>query len=328
MSLVNQMLNDLEKRGVNVSRADAAIRPVPQRRRVRWLPYALMVVVAGGAAVLWYGRSVPQQPVQAVVEPSAAQDQTRLPLVAGLAEPVSASMPVAVSAVSVAQTQEPVVVQAVPTHQARQPKPVQREVAAVELPVKVITPRQRAQSESDKANQFVREGRVDEALAAYENALLSDPTYKEARRAKVALLLSLKRNDEAEGVLQRGLKRDPHDASFAMLLARLQVERDAVQLALETLKKNLGDAKELPDYLAFYAVLLQRQAQHADAVTYFGKALALMPNNGVWLMGQGISLQTLQRKDEARAAYQRALESNTLNAQLQGYVQEKIREVQ
>lgn len=322
MSLVNQMLNDLEKRGVNVSRADAAIRPVPQRRRVRWLPYALTVVVAAGAAVLWYGRSAPQQPAQAV----AVQEQAHLPLVAGLADPES--MPVAASEVSAAPLPQPVVEHETPPRSVKQPRQQQQEVSPDELPVKVITPRQRAQNEYDKANQFVREGRADEALAAYENALLSDPTYKDVRRAKVALLLNLKRNDEAEGVLQRGLKRDPHDASFAMLLARLQVERDAVPLALDTLKKNLADAKEQADYLAFYAVLLQRQGQHAEAVTYFGKALALTPNNGVWLMGQGISLQTLQRKDEARAVYQRALESNTLNAQLQGYVQEKIREVQ
>lgn len=327
MSLVNQMLNDLEKRGVNVSRADAAIRPVPQRRHVRWLPYVLAVIVLAIAALLWFGRNAPS-PAPVVVESSVAQTQGTLPLVAGLAESQAASMPLPVSEVSAAAPQPPVVEHEAPPRQARQPKPVQQETPPAELPVKVITPRQRAQSESDKANQFVREGRAEEALAAYENALLSDPTYKEARRAKVALLLNLKRNDEAEGVLQRGLRRDPRDVSFAMLLARLQVERDAVPLALDTLKRNLADAKEQPDYLAFYAVLLQRQGQHADAVTYFGKALALTPNNGVWLMGQGISLQTLQRKDEARDAYQRALDTRTLNPQLQGYVQEKIKEVQ
>ncbi|MBY0544931.1 MAG: hypothetical protein K2Q14_05205, partial [Gammaproteobacteria bacterium] len=31
--------------------------------------------------------------------------------------------------------------------------------------------------------------------------------------------------EDAERVLLKGIKRDPHDASFNMLLARLQVER-------------------------------------------------------------------------------------------------------
>ena len=42
-------------------------------------------------------------------------------------------------------------------------------------------------------------------------------------------------------------------------------------------------------------------------------------------MGMGISLQALQRKEEARDAYQRALATNSLSAQLQAYVQQKLK---
>lgn len=75
------------------------------------------------------------------------------------------------------------------------------------------------------------------------------------------------------------------------------------------------------------AALLQRQERHQEAVTYFQKALVLAPDNGVWLMGMGISLQALQRKEEARAVYQRALASNSLNAQLREFVQQKLKEL-
>jgi MSHA biogenesis protein MshN len=44
-------------------------------------------------------------------------------------------------------------------------------------------------------------------------------------------------------------------------------------------------------------------------------------------MGMGISLQALQHKEEARDAYQRALASNSLSAQLQAFVQQKIKEL-
>ena len=44
-------------------------------------------------------------------------------------------------------------------------------------------------------------------------------------------------------------------------------------------------------------------------------------------MGMGISLQALQRNEEARDAYQRALATNSLNAQLQGFVQQKLKEL-
>ena len=195
-----------------------------------------------------------------------------------------------------------------------------------EIPqLKKISPMQRAESEFQKANLAVKEGRINDALAGYEGALLIDSSHKAARRAWVGLLINLKRNDDAERVLQRGIKRDPHDASFSMLLARLQVERGDIPLALETLQKTLPYAENQADYQAFLAALLQRQDRQDEAVAHYQIALKLVPNNGIWLMGLGISLQALQRNDDARSAYQRALSSNSLNPQLQAYVQQKLK---
>lgn len=145
--------------------------------------------------------------------------------------------------------------------------------------------------------------------------------------ALVGVFLNAKRNADAERVLQEGLRRDSHESSFAMLLARLQVERDAIPLALETLLKNLPHAERRPEYQAFVAALLQRQDRHREAIAHFQIALQLAPDNGVWLMGMGISLQAVQRNADAREAYQRALGSNSLGPQLQEFVQKKLREL-
>lgn len=42
-------------------------------------------------------------------------------------------------------------------------------------------------------------------------------------------------------------------------------------------------------------------------------------------MGSGISLQALQRNAEAKEAYKRALETQTLRPDLQAYVQQKLK---
>jgi MSHA biogenesis protein MshN len=330
MSLINQVLNDLEKRGVNVAQADAALRPVPMRGRSNWLAYALVVlslliVVLG---LIWYSGRTAEVPPVLVVQ----NDKPQYELVPGIAsEVVVASMPLAAATVAepVAELIEPPAPRKpVASHPVQPSEPAAVEApASTRMPVKVISPQQRAESEFGKANQALQEGRVDDALAGYEAALLADPHHKASRRAWVGLLLNLKRNEEAERVLQRGLRRDPHDAAFAMLLARMQVERNAVPEALQTLQKNLPDAAELPDYQAFMAALLQRQERHAEAIPLFQKALALVPGNGVWMMGLGISLQAGQQKEEARAVYQRALDSNTLNPQLREFVQQKLKEL-
>lgn len=338
MSLVNQVLNDLEKRGVNVTQADASIRAVPPRKTSNHVPYvlAMLVLLIMAAAAKWYWGS--REAI--VVAPVVVADAPQFALVPGLDPAASASIPEPASAV----TATPPVAEAVvetPKVEAGKKKtrrsvapdladssqmPDDRsDTASTSVPIKVISPRQRAENEFSKANMAAQAGRMDEALAGYESALLSDPTHKPSRRAWVSLLLTMKRNDEAERVLQRGMKRDPHDASFAMLLARLQVERGAVPLALETLQKNLPDAADQADYQAFMAALLQRQDRHQEAVAFFQKALALVPGNGVWLMGMGISLQTTQRNEEARVAYQSALASNTLSPQLQEFVRQKLK---
>ena len=89
-----------------------------------------------------------------------------------------------------------------------------------------------------------------------------------------------------------------------MALARLQVEQGGP--ALQTLLRSLPYASERADYQAFVATLMEREQRHKEAVGYYEAALRLSPQNGVWWMGLGISLQADQRPQEAVIAYQRA----------------------
>lgn len=190
-----------------------------------------------------------------------------------------------------------------------------------------ISLQQQADNEFRRAYQLMRQGRNTEALAGYEAALKLDAGHEQARQTMVSLLLENKRNADAERVLQEGLQDKPQQSGFAMLLARLQVERNAVPLALETLQRTLPYAGTQPDYLSFVAALLQRVNRHKEAIDYYQKALQLKPQNGVWLMGLGISLRAEQRNDDAREAFKRALDSNTLNADLQAYVKQQLKEL-
>jgi len=171
----------------------------------------------------------------------------------------------------------------------------------------------------------MQQNRTDEALAGYEAALQLDAGHEAARQALVVLLLQNKRYADAERVLQDGLKLDIKNSVFAMLLARIEVDRDASWSALLVLQKTLPYAERQPDYQAFVAALLQRLNRHKEAVTHYQVAVQLSPNSGVWWMGLGISLQALQRDEEARVAFKHALESHTLNADLQTFVTQQLK---
>lgn len=214
------------------------------------------------------------------------------------------------------------------------PQPMQaapsNALAAVQPPVEVLTmkqvsPAQHADAEFRKAVALMQQGHIADAIAGYEAALRLDAGHDAARQALVALLLESKRGAYAEHVLQDGLKNKPEHTGFAMLLARLQVEHSAVDQAAATLEKSLPYANAQADYQAFYAALLQRQNRHKEAIAYYQVALQLAPDNGIWLMGYGISLLAMQRNDDARDAFRRALESKTLNPELQAFVQQKLK---
>ncbi len=366
MSVINQVLIELEKRGATAPLDEPAIRSVTPYRESHLLRtvllFALMLTLLAAAIWYWYqGRRLTSVPNRAVVmaapmsnaalenNPPATVESAPVEVAATEPnrEPVaqqSADNQYGKSLQEVEREQKPAVApdakkvgkrkkagKREKTLQRKLQRPAERVVE--NLPAenpeqfKTINPRQRAENEFNKANRAVQEGRTNDALAGYENALLADPAYSPARRAWAGLLLSLKRNDEAEQVLQKGLNSDSHDAGLAMLLARLQVERGAISPALETLLKTLPYAEAQADYQSFVAALLQRQSRHEEAVAHYQVALKKVPNNGVWLMGMGMSLQALQRNDEARVIYQRALVSNTLNAQLRAYVQQKLSEL-
>jgi MSHA biogenesis protein MshN len=159
-------------------------------------------------------------------------------------------------------------------------------------------------------------------MASLEQAVYAYPRHDAARQALVGLLLEARRHEEAMRHLQLGLGLDPKQQQMAMLLARLQIERGGP--AVETLMRTLPYAGNNPDYLAFLAGALQKAQRHREAVEQYQAALRLMPQNGVWWMGMGISLQADKRSTEAVDAYQRAKASGSLSPELASFVERKL----
>jgi MSHA biogenesis protein MshN len=187
-----------------------------------------------------------------------------------------------------------------------------------------LSTQQQAQNALGSAQQLERQGKVNEALEKYRSALLLDPTNGAARQAMVDLLLKTERTGDAERALQIGLKYNPKQTGYAMQLAHLQVDKDEIPQALDTLMKSLPYAGKQAEYQALIASLLQHQNRHASAVVYYKKALALQPDSGEWLMGLGVSLKALGQADAAANAFRKALETHNLSAQSRAFVEQQI----
>lgn len=385
MSLINQMLQDLEGRrteGTDTGVMQSQIRAVPERSRryvVLWIVLAALLL-AGAAVWLWLRQTAPVAITSKQVVPPAPPSQ----LISKPAPVVSVPAPVAQNTAAqetVAAASVPVANKGVPKDfpdrrhddavqekaavTAVQPMPSKaqatapvKDATAVKTPapvmvtpsvpvkvavkspnsglsannlnkqIKELTPQQRAENEYRKATALMQQGRVMETISGLESVLELDPQHTAARLTLVGLLLENKRQEEAMRKLQDGLKLDPSQSGLAMILARLQIEKGEVKPAVETLQRTLPYAAEQPDYQAFLAALLQREGLHKQAVEHYLLALRKMPENGIWWMGLGISLQAENRFPEARDAYTRAKASNTLSGELQAFVEQKLRQVQ
>jgi MSHA biogenesis protein MshN len=191
-----------------------------------------------------------------------------------------------------------------------------------------LTSQQLAENEYRNAANLHNQDRLAEAQEGFRLALQDDPGHTAARQGLFGLLLEAKKNGEAEQVLRDGLDLNLSQPGFAMALARLQVDRGDTVSAIETMQRSASAALGSPDYLAFHAALLQRQSRHQEAVDHYLAALRLAPGSGVWLMGLGISLHALNRNREAQDAFRRAKATNTLNPELQAFVEQRLRQLQ
>lgn len=205
-----------------------------------------------------------------------------------------------------------------------------REASAplVNKQVREMTLQQRAENEYRKAVLLLQQGKAAEAISGLELAVQLDTHHASARQALIGIFLEQDRRDEAQRHAREGIQLDPSQAGLAMILARLQLEKGELGSAIETLERSLSYASDRPDYQAFLAALLQRDGKHKQAAQHYLQALQHAPQNGVWWMGLGISLQADRRTPEAQEAFKRAKATNTLSPELSAFVEGRLVQLQ
>jgi MSHA biogenesis protein MshN len=190
------------------------------------------------------------------------------------------------------------------------------------------TPRDRAENEFRRAVYLINQGRIAEGMDSFRGALRIDPGHEAARQTLVALLLESKRVDEAAGVLREGLAFNAENTGFAMLLARILVERNDVPAALSLLQRHAVPPDRNPDFHAFAAALYQRLERHQEAIEQYQAALRLAPSGSVWWVGLGISFQAVDRPRDALEAFTRAKSAGNLAPNLLAFVDQRLRQLQ
>ncbi|MDP2784505.1 MAG: tetratricopeptide repeat protein [Sulfurimicrobium sp.] len=340
MSVINQMLQELEQRRADAGTSAAQVRAVAgQRRRKSALWIVPLLGMAAIAAALGYwiaGRQVIKVPAPSPVVVSAPpavvlRQPEKMPQVLQLAGELgrlpavietAASQPVPRAQAAEKALVAPVVETPKPAAAAEPVRPVE-----INKDIKQTSPQQRAENAYRQAYASLQQGRMGEAEESLRQALQYDPRHAAARQALAALLVEAKQLGRAEQLLQQGLELQPGHPGYAMTLARLQVERGDVAAALATLQRN-PPSGENAEYHGFMAALLQRSERHKEAIEQYQIALRSNPGAGPWLLGLGISLQADNQPAKAAEVFRRAKSSSTLSPELQAFAEQRLKQLQ
>lgn len=371
MSLLNQMLSDLEQR-----RAEAGGLPTPHREvrplpaAPRRLPGALigLALAAGGlitAAVVWR-QSAPSKPAPlppalvsaaasaalpdlsmpapsapVLPEPGAVAQQESPALPTPTPTPTPGSSKRSTAAISGAVgglrlseqlslgQNEPVAVVAEVNEPGAAPAgvaslPVEAS-PSIEKRAREASPREQAERLYRSAlNQFAQ-GRDADGGATLNAALKTDPGHVAARQLLIRRQLEQQAPDAAQVTLEAGLQRHPEQTGWAMLLSRLLIDRGDLAGALAVLERHQHHAPASADYRAAIAAVQQRMNAYGEAELNFLRATQLDPGNGRWWIGLGMVRESQNRHLEARDAYQNALRTGSLNADLKAFSEAKLR---
>ncbi|HEY8218775.1 MAG TPA: tetratricopeptide repeat protein [Methylobacter sp.] len=359
MSLINQMLRDLESRKTSNDAPQTlqlniqATRPSPSKAPL--LLWSLLTVIVTGGIYSAYQYSitltkappvivadnVKKDPIPVVsyekvlVAPNAVTDPAPKielsPFENTTAHPVSAVQPAPA-------------VQTVPTVQPKAPAQPDQTLPAIQPPLEIVAgpPTKKvpaapkpALTESAtaklQADALYRqaESNSDDYSAVYklEQALNLDPRHLKAR-----LLLAKKLHNQGQvlrtaELLDQGLALFPDNLQFINTRAQLYLQQKNPNDALKTLQRIdlINSSNEA--YLSLLAATYQQLQSFANAAKVYQRLVNVNPEKAENWLGLALSLEKVGNTKLAIEAYQQALSKNTLKESISSYIKQRLTEL-
>ncbi|MGL4792683.1 MAG: tetratricopeptide repeat protein, partial [Aeromonas jandaei] len=257
MSVINQMLKDLEQRQQGAE--GAAVYVAPARQQGWWM--LLLTLLCGLAlGILGWRTWIYWQQTRAVApQANVVSEQATPDAVARVAEPVASAASAEVAAsLPLPRQAEPVeeeaedeaslaqgegapfdasseIDQRTPTDEELQPElyaelaaeqqaaAAPRKPSVLKIETVELSPKELAALSERKATTAMAKGNMRDAQDNYYDVLAHDPYNQGAREQLAGLLYGEGRLTEARQLLEEGIRLDPQQADFRLLLARLAI---------------------------------------------------------------------------------------------------------
>jgi len=338
MSLINQMLKDLEQRRAQELGMPSTLLQGVNRYRIAqhcddrrpWLMLALFLPLLLALGALLWERYRPVS--TSWVTPNSST--TRLsppiapPVPLRLAEQQAAQAPKPTKD----QSDTPVASGAASVQPTTLPKlPLKMNTvhlaaadAVVEKRTRALTAEQKAEKIYQQAYLLMAQGKERDARVLLRQALQQQARHFRARELLASSYIKGGRYVEATELLQQGRKLQPQHWLFTQLYARVLLQQQQLDAAVSALNDAPPSVSQDPQYHALLAALYQRQGDHHSAAKTYQELLQRYPREGVWWVGLGISQEQLGQQEQATLAYNKAAQSGSLSSRLRSFASDRL----
>ena len=354
MSLINQMLRDLEQRNQQTPSVNQTQPLDIQMPRVEvkadnrygwWLAGLLPITVAGW--FFWQSSQTTQPTIVSsppiVTTPSIKPaEPQKTQVIASAPEATVQPQSVAIEVASPAE--QPAVQTDIPKPEAQANLKTQQAVTAKpELPAmetaKVDSkPASIPTSKTSKNPSISHPQQQAEKIYSQTNAQMSrlmrqenlkevlqlDPRHLAARQQLLQILVKEHSNLELKQFLDESLAWFPDNLGFITTLAHYHAQQKNFADAVATLERVDNFRVNDPHYLALLAASYQQQKQFTQALPVYQKLTQIQPEKAENWLGLGICADKLQQNSSALDAYQQALNKNTLNSAVVDYINQRL----
>lgn len=342
MSLINDMLKDLEDRGGNGRTTGVRATPVKRASgvtRTLFIVLALTVVALAGA-LAWSLRpatsaAVPASAVVVAREAPPAPARIDAPVVGEDVAPAASEVsapPVSAPVNDVAaQVTAPTEIASTPAPEVTTTNPEPQQEAPANTAADTMIVRRHEPTDAEKAARAGRDGFAALRLGDWATAarllgelVALEPANDEAREGLAVALANQGRVAESDGVLLDGIAVGASPARFAKLRARLQAARGELDAALDSLSVAVPTAASDPEFHALKAALAQQAGRYDMAATLYETLTTLDAANGTWQAGLGMALDARGDFAGALAAYERAYAADGLEPALRAHIESRL----
>lgn len=207
-------------------------------------------------------------------------------------------------------------------------KPEKAHSKTADKGVMKVTKSQPAAVEATLRDQIageMKKGNMREATRLLILLSQREPDNLDVRKKLASVYFAEGQVEQAQQILEQALVKAPANTSIRLMLGRLYTQQNMGEMAWEVISQPVVTTDT--DFLGFRAGYANQQQKYDTAINDYRALTELQPAIARWWLGLGIAADKLEQRHLAVQAYQKALNRQGLEDDVELFVRKRIKDL-